>query len=81
MISYIRDQDGEVEYPLDIMSLRVASNQYDEPVVVMQCGGVDVVLGEYESVSEAANEVIRALVQPQGVYQVAGYSNGGFAKW
>lgn len=75
MPKYIRNQDGDIELPLDVMSLRVARGNYDEAMVCMKCGNVDVVLGEYDRVSDAAEQVVNALLQADGVYHMSGHSN------
>lgn len=80
---YIRNQDGDKVYPLDIMSLHplIRTDLGNTIQLIMRHNNKTVLLGDFKSMTEVVAEISSICDSRESEYQVSGYSNGGFAKW
>lgn len=83
MAIYIRNQDQDNVYPLDIMSLhpQVRTDLRNTIQLIMQCRDKVVILGDFDTLGQVVTEISRACSCREKLYQVSGHSNGGFASW
>ena len=83
MTEYIKNQDGNRIYPLDIMSLhpQIRTDLHDTVQLTMRYRDEAVILGDFDTLGHAITEISRICRCREKLYQISNYSNGGFAAW
>lgn len=80
---YIKNQDRDKVYPLDIMSLhpQIRTDLHNTVQLTMQYQDKTVILGDFDSLGQVVTEISRICSCRGKLYQVSGFSQGGFAAW
>lgn len=79
MANYIRNQDKDKVYPMDIMSLhpQIRTDLHDTVQLTMQYKDKTVILGDFSTLGHVVTEISQICRCREKMYTVGGYSNGG----
>lgn len=83
IVKYIRNQDKEKVYPLDIMSLhpQIRTDLHNTVQLTMRYRDETVILGDFDTLGQIVTEISRICACREKLYTVSGYSNGEIAAW
>ena len=84
MAIYVKNQDRDKVYPVDVMSLhpQFRTDLGNTVQLTMQYRDKTVVLGDFDTLGQVVTEISRICGCPEKLYQISGHSNDrGFAGW